>query len=123
MTFSLDSFKRTLLPFFEQNTMEVFHTKGFNELSDTTLAYILLSDELTMDEYEILKAIKGWAVVNSVSIGTFPLPYLKYIVSMVMFVYFKSKGEFTVVEIFLWKKKINDCDSSRQIFHGQKFKK
>ena len=67
MTFGLDNFKRTLLPFFEANTTEIFKTQGFNELSDATLSYLLQSDELTMDECELLKAIKGWAVVNSVS--------------------------------------------------------
>ena len=66
MTFGLDNFKRTLLPFFEKHTGEIFQTKGFNELSDNTLSYILQSDELSLDEYDLLKAIKGWAVVNSV---------------------------------------------------------
>lgn len=69
VTFGLDNFKRMLLPFFEQHTAEIFQTKGFNELSDTTLAYIMQSDELNMDEYELLKAIKSWAVVNSVALG------------------------------------------------------
>jgi len=68
VTFGLDNFKRTLLPFFEQHTEEIFQTKGFNELSDNTLSYILQSDELALDEYDLLKAIKGWAVVNSVSL-------------------------------------------------------
>uniref|UniRef100_A0A7M5XGM0 BACK domain-containing protein n=1 Tax=Clytia hemisphaerica TaxID=252671 RepID=A0A7M5XGM0_9CNID len=66
VTFGLDNFKRTLLPFIEQNTAEIFKTKSFNELSETTLSYILQSDELTMDEYDLMKAIKGWAVVNSI---------------------------------------------------------
>uniref|UniRef100_A0A7M5XFC3 BACK domain-containing protein n=1 Tax=Clytia hemisphaerica TaxID=252671 RepID=A0A7M5XFC3_9CNID len=69
VTFGLDNFKRTLLPFIEQNTAEIFKTKSFNELSETTLSYILQSDELTMDEYDLMKAIKGWAVVNSVALG------------------------------------------------------
>jgi len=66
VTFGLDHFKRTLLSFFEQHAKEIFSSKSFNELSDSTLAYILQSDELTMDEGELLKAVKGWAVVNSV---------------------------------------------------------
>jgi len=67
VTFGLDHFKRTLLSFFEQHTKEIFSSKSFNELSDSTLAYILQSDELTMDEGELLKAVKGWAVVNSLA--------------------------------------------------------
>ena len=33
------------------------------------------------------------------------------------------KGVFPLTEKFLRKKNINDCDWSRQIFHGRKFKK
>jgi len=68
VTFGLDNLKRTLLPFFEQHTSEIFQTKGFNELSDVTLSYILQSDELNMDEYEILKSIKSWAQVQSAAL-------------------------------------------------------
>lgn len=74
VTFGLDNFKRTLLPFIEKNTAEIFNTKTFNELSDTTLSYILQSDELNMDEYDLLIAIRGWAVVNSVRFFYFYLP-------------------------------------------------
>ncbi|XP_002159777.2 BTB/POZ domain-containing protein 19 isoform X1 [Hydra vulgaris] len=68
VTFGLDSFKRSLLPFFRQNTAEIFNTSSFNELSEETLAYILQDDELNMDEYDIIKAVENWTLVNSVAL-------------------------------------------------------
>lgn len=55
----------------EENTEAVFKTRGFTELSDDTLSYILGSDNLMADEGEILKAVKEWATVNSVSVCAF----------------------------------------------------
>jgi len=47
----------------------VFKSKGFQELSETALAEILKVDGLNMDEAEIIKYVKEWAAVNSVSIA------------------------------------------------------
>ncbi|KAK2155240.1 hypothetical protein LSH36_245g01040 [Paralvinella palmiformis] len=44
---------------------EVFKTKGLQEMSDTALAKVLQSDYLTIDEPEILSAVRDWAAVNS----------------------------------------------------------
>lgn len=76
VTFGLDNFKRTLLSFFEQHTREIFASKSFNELSDTTLSYILQSDDLNIDEFDLVKAVKGWAVVNAVSVSRFDLIFI-----------------------------------------------
>lgn len=65
VTFELDNLKRALIPYFEKNTIEIFNSGEFNELSSDALAYILQSDELLMKEYDILVAIKRWAMVNS----------------------------------------------------------
>lgn len=45
----------------------MFQTQGFNELSEAALAYILYSDNLTLDEVDILDHVKHWANVNAVS--------------------------------------------------------
>jgi hypothetical protein len=46
----------------------VFKSKAFQELSEDALSEILKVDGLNMDEAEIIKYIKEWAAVNSVSI-------------------------------------------------------
>ena len=46
---------------------EVFKTKGLHEMSDAALAKVLQSDNLTIDEPDVLAAVKEWAAVNSVS--------------------------------------------------------
>ena len=46
----------------------VFKTKGFQEMSDTALAKVLQSDNLMIDEPDILNAVKDWAAINSVSL-------------------------------------------------------
>lgn len=45
---------------------EVFKSRGFNELSEDALSFILLSDRLKMDEEDILSKVMEWATVNSV---------------------------------------------------------
>lgn len=45
----------------------MFKSKAFQELSDTALAEVLKVDGLGMDEAEIVKYVKEWAAVNSVS--------------------------------------------------------
>ena len=47
---------------------EVFKSQGFNELSEDTLAFVLQSDRLRMDEEDILGKVTEWATVNSVSV-------------------------------------------------------
>lgn len=46
----------------------VFKTRGFHEMSEETLIFLMQSDGLQLDEGEILKAMKDWASVNSVSL-------------------------------------------------------
>ena len=46
----------------------VFKSKAFQELSEDALAEVLKNSGLNMDESEIIKYIKEWAAVNSVSI-------------------------------------------------------
>lgn len=45
----------------------VLKSKAFQELSDESMNEILQSDNLQMDEIELLKYVKDWATINSVS--------------------------------------------------------
>ena len=59
---------------------EVFKSRGFNEMSEEAVAFVLQSDRLRMDEADILEKVTEWATVNSVSLrrgrGTDPLLWL-----------------------------------------------
>ena len=44
----------------------VFKSRGFNEMSEDALAFVLKSDKLRLDEEEILEKVLEWATVNSV---------------------------------------------------------
>ena len=45
---------------------KVFQAKSFHEMSTTALTEILKSDDLDIDEKDILAAVREWATVNSV---------------------------------------------------------
>ena len=45
---------------------EVFKSRGFNEMSEDAVAFVLQSDRLRMDEADILEKVTEWATVNSV---------------------------------------------------------
>ena len=57
------------LAFIEENTLKIFDSERFNDLSDTALAALLRSDLLQLDEIEILDRVKKWAKTNSISSG------------------------------------------------------
>ena len=46
---------------------EVFRSQGFNEMSEDALVTVLQSDNLLLDEADILDKVTEWATVNSVS--------------------------------------------------------
>ncbi|XP_041356623.1 BTB/POZ domain-containing protein 19-like [Gigantopelta aegis] len=69
VTFGQDEMKGQALAFIEQNTANVFKSKSFQEMSSESLSTILQSDNLTMDELDIYRAVKEWATVNSVVLG------------------------------------------------------
>ena len=48
----------------------MFQSTGFNELSEDALSFVLQSDQLRLDEEEILAKVIEWATVNSVSEDT-----------------------------------------------------
>ena len=45
----------------------MFDSKGFEELSEDTVCFILASDNLMLDEMEIYNCVRRWANVNAVS--------------------------------------------------------
>ncbi|CAC5372199.1 unnamed protein product [Mytilus coruscus] len=53
------------LRFIEEHTESVLKSKAFQELSDESMNEILQSDNLQMDEIELLKYVKDWATINS----------------------------------------------------------
>ena len=66
MTYGHEELKEKCLEFIEVHTQDVFKTKSFHELSESALILLLQSDNLMMDELEIITAVKEWATVNSV---------------------------------------------------------
>ena len=44
----------------------VFQSRGFHELSEETMIFVLKCNGLQLDEGEVLKHVKEWASVNSV---------------------------------------------------------
>ena len=53
--------------YFDEHTHDIFNSATFKELSAPALSFVLKSNNLKMDEYEIYKAVRSWATINSVS--------------------------------------------------------
>ncbi|EDV23421.1 BTB/POZ domain-containing protein 19 [Trichoplax sp. H2] len=66
VTYGQAELQKKCLSFIESNTKAVFKTKGFHEMSDEALAVALASNNLNIDEVDIIKAVREWATVNSV---------------------------------------------------------
>ncbi|XP_065833858.1 BTB/POZ domain-containing protein 19-like [Oscarella lobularis] len=69
LTYCQDDLARECLTLIDGDPDAVFRSRGFTEMSEEALIYILQSDKLMADEGEILKAVKEWATVNSVVSG------------------------------------------------------
>ncbi|XP_032807750.1 BTB/POZ domain-containing protein 19 isoform X2 [Petromyzon marinus] len=55
--------------FIEKHVRDVVRTPGFWELSDHALSVLLQSDELDIDEADLITAVTQWANVNSAVLG------------------------------------------------------
>lgn len=66
VTYSQQELKEHTLRYIEEHTENVFKAKAFQELGEDALIEILKSDELMLDEADIIKYIKEWATVNAV---------------------------------------------------------
>ncbi|KAJ1169568.1 hypothetical protein NDU88_001461 [Pleurodeles waltl] len=73
VTYGQDDMKKQCLTFIEGATQDVVRTQNFRELSDQSLMVILQSDGLTIDEVELVRAVREWAHVNSVVLDR-PVP-------------------------------------------------
>ncbi|CAI8026260.1 BTB/POZ domain-containing protein 19 [Geodia barretti] len=69
LTYQQTTLQEECLNFIDGNTEEVFKSQGFNELSEDALSFVLQSDQLQMDEEDILAKVTEWATVNSVVMG------------------------------------------------------
>ena len=52
--------------YFDEHTYDIFNSATFKELSAAALSFVLKSNNLKMDEYEIYNAVRSWATINSV---------------------------------------------------------
>lgn len=78
-----DDLKHKALDYIARHTKDIFKTKGFQELSVGGLCAILQSNQLSVDELEVMAAIKDWAAVNSAvtgdSVQKVLRPVMKYV--------------------------------------------
>ena len=73
------------MKFVEENTRAVFKSRHFVEMSADTFAFILQSDNLQIDEVDVLASVKEWGTVNSVVTGQTMADTLKGVVEHVRF--------------------------------------
>jgi len=69
ISYNNSDLKKTCLGFVERNTLGVFKSRTFVEMSEESLSYVLQSDKLKADESEVLNAVKEWSTVNAVITG------------------------------------------------------
>ncbi|KAK3089745.1 hypothetical protein FSP39_006158 [Pinctada imbricata] len=66
VAYSQQDLRDHALRYIEEHTDSVFKSKSFQELSEDAIIEILSSDELQLDELDIIKYVKEWATVNAV---------------------------------------------------------
>ena len=64
--YSLSNLKETVLSYIEKHAQEVFRTESFHELSEEAFGILLASDNLNIDELDLITLVREWATVNSV---------------------------------------------------------
>ncbi|XP_013397826.1 BTB/POZ domain-containing protein 19 [Lingula anatina] len=69
VTYGQDELRDKTMDYIEQNTENIFKTKGFHEMSEEAISYVMTSDKLDIDEVDVISAVREWATVNSVVIG------------------------------------------------------
>lgn len=73
------------MKFIEENTRAVFKSRHFVEMSAETFAHILQSDNLQIDEMDILASVKEWGTVNSVVVDRSIAEVLRGVIEHVRF--------------------------------------
>lgn len=66
ITYNQEELRDTCMKFIETNTVDIFKSPHFAELSEESLAYIIQSDNLQADEKAIYDAVREWGTVNMV---------------------------------------------------------
>lgn len=66
--YSLSNLKETVLSYIEKHAQEVFRTESFHELSEEAFGILLASDNLNIDELDLITLVREWATVNSVGL-------------------------------------------------------
>ena len=64
--YNLSNLKETVLSYIEKHAQEVFKTESFHELSEEAFCVLLASDNLNIDELDLIALVREWATVNSV---------------------------------------------------------
>ncbi|XP_044882491.1 BTB/POZ domain-containing protein 19 isoform X2 [Mauremys mutica] len=70
VTYGQTELQEHCLVFVEDRTQEVVQTRSFHELSAAALVAVLRSDRLAIDEPDLIRAVREWAHVSSVSAGS-----------------------------------------------------
>ena len=69
VTFELSSLSDKLMVYFDEHTVDIFNSVSLREMSAAALEFVLKSNNLRIDEFDIYEAVRGWATVNSVSMS------------------------------------------------------
>lgn len=85
ITYQQEELRDTCMAFIEENTMAIFKSPHFVEISDNTFCHILQSDNLSADENAILLAVKDWGTVNAVVAGKSVAEVLKQVVEHIRY--------------------------------------
>ncbi|XP_069498453.1 BTB/POZ domain-containing protein 19 isoform X3 [Ambystoma mexicanum] len=97
VTYGQDDMKKQCLSCIEGATQGVVKTQSFRELSDQALLTVLRSDRLTIDEVELVRAVREWAHVNSAVLDT-PVPEVAADVVKELRLFLLSPEELTDLE-------------------------
>ncbi|XP_065069478.1 BTB/POZ domain-containing protein 19-like isoform X1 [Rhopilema esculentum] len=65
VTFELSSLSDKLMVYFDEHTVDIFNSVSLREMSAAALEFVLKSNNLRIDEFDIYEAVRGWATVNS----------------------------------------------------------
>ena len=64
--YNLTNLKDTVLKYIEKHTEEVFKTKEFHKMSEQAFGILLASNNLNIDEIDLIGFFREWVTVNSV---------------------------------------------------------
>ncbi|CAB3978344.1 BTB POZ domain-containing 19 [Paramuricea clavata] len=67
--YSLSNLKETVLNYIEKHAQEVFKTESFHELCEEAFCVLLASDDLNIDELDLIALVREWATVNSIGLN------------------------------------------------------